>query len=81
MGLVGLVGRLYLLFLSPPSPPPLPPSVQATSRQLWAVVNLLLTVVGSFVFGYFAAYYAAFDVPAVSTRGALCKCFNYKVHP
>lgn len=40
-------------------------SVQATSRQLWTVVNFLLTVVGAFVFAFFAAGAAGFTLPAV----------------
>lgn len=40
-------------------------SVQSTSRQLWAVVNFFITVIGGFTFGYFAAHFAGFDVPVV----------------
>jgi len=40
--------------------------VQSTNRQLWVVVNFLLTVVGAFTFGYFAAHFAGFDIPGVS---------------
>lgn len=40
-------------------------SVQATSRQLWTVVNFLLTVVGAFVFAFFAAGAAGFTLPTV----------------
>lgn len=40
--------------------------VQATSRQMWTVINFFLTVVGGFMFGFFVAYYAGFGIPAVS---------------
>ena len=35
--------------------------VQATHRQMWMVMNFVLTVIGSFVFGYFAAYFAGIE--------------------
>jgi NhaP-type Na+/H+ or K+/H+ antiporter len=41
-------------------------TVQATSRQIWAMVNFLVTVVGGFVFGYFVAYFADYSIPVVS---------------
>ena len=40
--------------------------VQATSRQLWVVINFLLTVIGAFVFGFCAAGAVGFDLPGVS---------------
>ena len=43
------------------------PSVQATSKQLWTVVNFLLTVIGAFVFGFCAANAVGFELPGVST--------------
>lgn len=41
-------------------------AVQATSKQIWAVVNFALTVVGGFVFGFFVSYYAGFTIPLVT---------------
>ena len=42
------------------------PAAQEAHRQLWMVFNFLFTVVGSFVFGYFAAFYAGFELAWVS---------------
>ena len=45
--------------------------VKAINRQLWMVVNFFLTVVGIFVFGYYAAYFAGFSstgVRKITTR-------------
>ena len=39
--------------------------VKAINRQLWMVVNFFLTVVGIFVFGYYAAYFAGFSSTGV----------------
>lgn len=41
-------------------------AVSSVSRQMWAMVNFLLTVVGSFIFGYCAAYFANMDITVVS---------------
>ena len=41
-------------------------AVQSANRQLWVVVNYLLTIVGAFTFGYFVGHFASFDIPGVS---------------
>ena len=41
-------------------------AVQSANRQLWVVVNYLLTIVGAFTFGYFVGHFAGFDIPGVS---------------
>lgn len=38
------------------------------NRQLWTVLNFLLTVIGAFVFGFSAAYFADFDTVMVSSN-------------
>ena len=40
-------------------------AVQATNRQIWTVVNFILTVVGSFMFCYIAGYFANYSIPVV----------------
>ena len=44
--------------------------VKALNRQLWMVVNFFLTVVGIFVFGYYAAYFAG-----LSSTGVRKSCY------
>ncbi len=39
--------------------------VSSLNRQLWTVINFVLTVVCSFVFGYFAAYFADMSTTTV----------------
>lgn len=40
--------------------------VQATSKQLWTVFNFLVTVIGSFAFGFCAARAVGYELPGVS---------------
>ena len=41
-------------------------AVQSADRQVWAMLNFLVTVVGAFVFGYCAGYFAGYSMPTVS---------------
>lgn len=43
--------------------------LQATHRQLWVVVNFFLTVIGSFVFGFYAAYFAGMSTTGCTLTG------------
>ena len=43
--------------------------MQATHRQLWVVVNFFLTVIGSFVFGFYAAYFAGMSATGCTLTG------------
>ena len=40
-------------------------TVSSMNRQMWTVFNFLFTVVGSFIFGYFAAHFADMSTTAV----------------
>ena len=48
--------------------------MQAAHRQLWVVVNFFLTVIGSFVFGFYAAYFAG-----MSTTGCTLTGFTFAI--
>lgn len=45
--------------------------VQAANKQIWALLNFLLTVVGSFVFGFFVGYYAGYSTPVCVCVGLI----------
>jgi uncharacterized membrane protein len=44
-------------------------AVQATSRQLWTVVNFIVTVVGAFMFAFCAAGAVGYSLPTCVFAG------------
>ena len=52
-------------------------SVRSGSKQLASIINFLLSVVGTFVFGYIASQYA---FPSVAVVMPTCMTLDYKIN-